>query len=136
MSWIREQFIVDGHTRATNAAISAAAKHAQNANEWAEYARGLEDYSEELKVEIANLKSEVTAYKEQSTDAGERVAFLMEACGKKNAIIQKKDAQIEKMRKIIVQLHNENQENKNLLAEHGISDETSETKPERIWRRR
>ena len=59
MSILREAFIVDGHTRATNTAIAAAAKHARNANEWAEYARDLEDYSEELKVEIktSNPKS-------------------------------------------------------------------------------
>ena len=80
MSWIREQFIVDGHTRATNKAIAAAAEHAQRAEEW-------QDYSEELKVEIKNLKSKVTAYKEQKSDDAEEIEYLRDACYKKNVSI-------------------------------------------------
>ena len=111
MSWIREQFIINGYSKATNTAIAAAAEHAQNANEWAEYARDLEDYSEELKVEIKNLKSEVTAYKEQKSDDAEEIEYLRDACYKKNLSIKEKDAEILRLKKMILKY----------VEEHGLT---------------
>lgn len=102
MSILREAFIVNGYSKATNTAIAAAAKHARNANEWAEYARDMEDYSEELKVEIKKLKSEVTACKEQNAHDAEELEYFKEVCYKKSATIKEKDAEILRLKKMIL----------------------------------
>lgn len=103
MSWIREQFIVDGHTRATNTAIAAAANHAQRAKEWQGYAEELEDEIKHLKKEqakaaaaAARAEKEALKYEKAFEYSSEQFRKSTADGFKKDSIIEQKDAEIVK----------------------------------------